>query len=111
MHWIAQTPFADKIKLVDHKDIFVGNEHCLPTFNTRSITSLLWKIPDLADQFIFLNDDFIVVRPVQPEDFFRESKMVLRGSWHPMLPPPLAALFTPEQSATAEQKDLRAKYL
>lgn len=111
MQWIVKTPFADKIRLVDHKDIFAGNEHCLPTFNTRSITSLLWKIPDLADQFIFLNDDFVVVRHVQPEDFFRESKLVLRGSWHPMLPERLLTGLLPERTTAAEQKDLRAKYL
>lgn len=112
MQWLAQTPYANKVQLVDHKDIFAGNESCLPTFNTRSITSLLYRIPGLAERFIFLNDDFILIRPVQPQDFFRESNIVLRGKWHLMLWDRLMALSGNDETAEAGNgKDLRAKYL
>ncbi|MBU2862992.1 Stealth CR1 domain-containing protein [Reinekea forsetii] len=81
-HWIKNTPFADKIKLIDHQQVFQGHENHLPTFNTRSISAALWRIPGLAEQFIYLNDDFFIVKSVQPTDFFIENKTVLRGKWH-----------------------------
>ncbi|MCC5933370.1 MAG: Stealth CR1 domain-containing protein [Candidatus Cyclonatronum sp.] len=69
------------VQLVDHKDIFVGFEQYLPTFNTRTIESMLWRIPGLAPQFVYFNDDFLIVRAVKPQDFFVDSAVVLRGSW------------------------------
>ncbi|WLD59442.1 stealth family protein [Salinispirillum sp. LH 10-3-1] len=71
----------DRVRVVDHSVIFRGFEAHLPTFNIRSIISVLWRIPDLAEQFIFLNDDFVLLQPVEPEDFFRDGKMVVRGHW------------------------------
>jgi hypothetical protein len=81
MQWLSQTPYADKVTIIDHKDIFPGQEQSLPTFNTRSISSQLWQIPDLSEHFIFLNDDYILVKPTQPGDFFQQDKIVLRGTW------------------------------
>jgi len=47
-----------------------------------SIETLLWRIPELADRFLYLNDDMMFVGPVQKSDFFTdEGKVVLRGSW------------------------------
>ncbi len=81
MQLIANTSYADKIKLVDHRDIFSGYEQYLPTFNTRSITTMLWRIPGLAENFLYLNDDFVLIKPVLPEYFFQNDKVVIRGSW------------------------------
>ena len=75
------TCFEGRVKVVDHKLIFTGYEKYLPTFNSSSILSVLWRIPGLAEHFVFLNDDFALLRPVQPHDFFREDKVVLRGQW------------------------------
>ncbi len=75
------TPEEEKIKLIDHRDIFRGYEDCLPTFNSMTIECMLWRIPGLSNQFIYLNDDCAIVRPVAYEDFFREGKIVLRGHW------------------------------
>jgi len=74
-HW------ADRIKLVDHKALFRGFEQYLPTFNSLSIEMMLWRIEDLSEQFIYFNDDCLLIRPVKYEDFFRENKVVLRGQW------------------------------
>ena len=49
---------VDKIRVVDHREIFRGFEEHLPTFNTRSIESMLWNIEGLSDYFIYVNDDF-----------------------------------------------------
>ena len=81
MKLVANTAYADKIRLVDHRDIFAGYEEYLPTFNTRSITTLLWRIPGLAENFLYLNDDFVLIQPTQPEHFFVADKLVLRGEW------------------------------
>ena len=58
---------ADKIRVVDHREIFRGYEQHLPTFNTRSIESMLWNIEGLSDYFIYLNDDFFFNSTAQPE--------------------------------------------
>lgn len=69
------------VKMVDHREIFLGYEQHLPTFNTRTIETMLWRIPGLASRFIYFNDDFVIVRPVSPDDFFDQSAVVLRGHW------------------------------
>lgn len=75
------TPYADRVVVVDHRVIFAGQEQYLPSFNSSAILCQLWKIPDLAEQFLFLNDDFALLRPVQAADFFRGGQAVLRGQW------------------------------
>lgn len=81
MRRIAGTPLADRIRLVEHAAIFQGYEHALPTFNSRSIITALWRIPGLSDDFVYFNDDFMLLREVSPTDFFRDGKVVMRGHW------------------------------
>jgi len=71
----------DKISIIDHKTIFDGYEQYLPTFNNRTIECLMFRIPNLAEHFIYLNDDFFLINKTQPEDFFIDGKPVLRGKW------------------------------
>jgi hypothetical protein len=73
--------FANKVEVIDHKEIFSGYEKHLPSFNSLSIESVLWRIPNLAEHFIYFNDDCFLVAPVQPQDFIRNEKLVLRGRW------------------------------
>lgn len=80
---LAGTRFADRVRVVDHREIFAGFEQHLPTFNSRAIISLLWRIEGLAERFVYFNDDFSLLRPVAETDFFRDGKMVLRGKWLP----------------------------
>jgi hypothetical protein len=77
----AGTPYAQRVRVVDHAEVFAGYGQFLPTFNSRAISAMLWRIPDLAEHFLYVNDDFVVVQPVQPEDFFRDGRVVLRGTW------------------------------
>lgn len=70
-----------KVSVVDHKVIFDGYQQYLPTFNCRSIDTCMHRTPDLAENFIYLNDDFFLTNPTQPEDFFRNSLPVFRGKW------------------------------
>lgn len=77
---------GERVTLVDHRVLFRGHERALPTFNIRSIKSMFWNIPGLAEQFLFLNDDFMLLRHIEPDDFFREGRAVLTGRWMPQQP-------------------------
>ena len=78
---LAHTPLAERVRVVDHREIFAGHEQHLPTFSNRSIEAMLYRIPGLAPRFLYLNDDFMLLQPVAPEDFFRDESVVLRGRW------------------------------
>lgn len=78
---LAGTPFADRLRLVDHREIFAGHERHLPTFNSRAIITALWRIPGLAERFLYFNDDFALIQPVRPQDFFDGDTMLVRGDW------------------------------
>ncbi|MGM8930644.1 stealth family protein [Salinicola halophyticus] len=71
----------DRIKIVDHREIFRGHEDLLPTFNSLSIETFIWRIEGLAEKFIYFNDDMFLCGPVSPRDFFVKKKALLRGKW------------------------------
>ncbi len=73
---------AGKIKIIDHKDIFVGYEQFLPTFNSRSIETMVCRIPELSDYFIYMNDDFFFNQSVTISDFLIDNKIVIHGHWN-----------------------------
>ena len=79
---LKNTIYENKIKLIDHRDIFLSSEGCLPTFNSLSIESVLWRIKGLANNFIYFNDDCILIRPLSYDDFFCDGRIVLRGRWN-----------------------------
>ena len=62
----------DKIIWIDHVSIF-PNKEMLPTFNSHAIECCLHLIPNLSENFIYLNDDFILSQPCLPNDFFDET--------------------------------------
>lgn len=57
-----------KLKWVKHTD-FIPVEY-LPTFNSVTINWNLHKIPGLAEQFVYFNDDVFLVKETVPEDYF-----------------------------------------
>lgn len=65
----------DKLKIVLHEDIIPARH--LPTFNSTTIELFLHRIPGLAEEFIYFNDDIFPLLPCSPEDFFRGGKAVL----------------------------------
>lgn len=70
-----------KLVLVDHQEIFPAGVDCLPTFSNRSIEAVLHRIPGLAEHYVYLNDDFFLIAPVMPRDWFDEGQPVIRGFW------------------------------
>lgn len=70
-----------RISIVDHLTLFAGFEAALPTFNSLAIETLLWRIPGLADRFVYFNDDVFLTGPLAPGDLFQGDAPVLRGAW------------------------------
>jgi hypothetical protein len=73
------------VVIVDHRVVFEGYEWALPTFNSRTIETMVWRIPGLAERFVYFNDDFMLVGEVSRQDFFDGDKLVIRGSWAPIV--------------------------
>ncbi|MGV3696555.1 stealth family protein [Flavobacterium sp.] len=74
--------FYHNVRIVDHKTIFSGYESYLPVFNSNSIETMITRIPDLAEHFIYFNDDMLLINKTSVSDFFTsEGNPVLRGKW------------------------------
>ena len=57
-----------RIKIVDHREILPPE--AIPCFNAQVFEHYLHNIPDLAEHFIYSNDDMFFNRKVTPETFF-----------------------------------------
>lgn len=73
--------FRARVAVVDHRAVFAGAEHHLPTFNSLAIETQLWRIPGLAEHFVYFNDDVFLTAPLAPSDVFVSGVPVLRGRW------------------------------
>lgn len=71
------------IRIIDHSVIFKGYEEYLPTFNSRAIEAMMWRIPGLSERFVYLNDDFLFVAPCTVKDFFEGDSTVCYADWYP----------------------------
>lgn len=60
-----------KIKIVNHSDIIPSKY--LPLFNSSAIEYYLDKIPDLSENFIYMNDDIFFNKPMSVENFFDKN--------------------------------------
>lgn len=78
---------AEKIQIVDHRRIFRGYEEFLPTFNSLTIESMLWRIPGLAETFLYFNDDVFLNAPLSVSDLVSdEGKLVVYGRLRSIYP-------------------------
>lgn len=57
-----------KIKLVNHSE-FIPKKY-LPTFNSITIEHFLYRIPNLAERYIYFNDDLMILKKVEKSYFF-----------------------------------------
>ncbi len=62
---------APKLHVVKHSDFIPSN--CLPTFNSHSIELNIHRIPGLASQFIYFNDDTFLIDRISPDRFFKNN--------------------------------------
>ncbi|EHL29331.1 Stealth CR1 domain-containing protein [Legionella drancourtii] len=75
------TEFGNKIKIIDQNELLLKFDTRSPVFNSLSVEWLIWHIKGLSNRFLYLNDDFFIIRDVTPADFFRNDRIVLRGEW------------------------------
>jgi len=77
----------DRIVAVDHRTIFRGYESSLPTFNSRTIETMIWRVPDLSNLFIYFNDDFFINRPLAISEFIgADGRAIIHGQSHIVWP-------------------------
>jgi hypothetical protein len=69
------------LELVDHTVIFRDFEDCLPSFNSCSIITMLYRIPSLSEHFLIFNDDTFLMKPTTINDYFIDGYPVIRGKW------------------------------
>ncbi len=65
--WLDTT----KVNIVLHEQIIPARY--LPTFNSTAIEMFLDKIPDLAEHFLYGNDDMFPMNPSEPSDWYTED--------------------------------------
>ncbi len=78
---IKDTNLTKKIHIIDQNELLKAQNITTPIFNSLSVEWLIWNIPNLSTNFIYLNDDFFITRPLKPEDFFDNDHIKLRGKW------------------------------
>ena len=67
--WLNQE--HPKLNIVNHKD-FIPEKY-LPTFNSHAIEWNMHRIPGLAENFVYFNDDMFLINYVRPEQYFKNG--------------------------------------
>ncbi|MBQ8384862.1 MAG: stealth conserved region 3 domain-containing protein [Spirochaetaceae bacterium] len=62
---------APKLHWVQHKD-YIPQEY-LPVFSANPIELMMHKIPGIAEQIVYFNDDLFLTSPVRKKFFFRNG--------------------------------------
>ena len=71
------------VMIVDQNTLFDGYEQYLPVFNSIAVETMMWRIPDLSEEFIYMNDDFFFARPSTKEELFKDGKVICYSSKFP----------------------------
>lgn len=70
-----------KVRIALHSEIFCDHTQVLPTFNSLAIESVMWRIEELSERFLYFNDDVFLTSALVPDDMFCGDHPVLRGTW------------------------------
>jgi hypothetical protein len=71
---------------VTHEELFFDTSH-LPTFNSNAIEMNLPNIVDkISDKFIYMNDDLLILKPVNQNRFFSSNGLPVDFFSHGWLP-------------------------
>jgi len=60
-----------KLRMVNHTDYIP--EQFLPCFNSSLLEVYLHRIPELAEHFVYFNDDFFIIDDLSPNRFFTDG--------------------------------------
>lgn len=66
-----------KLRWIEHSD-FIPDRY-LPTFNANTIEMNFHRIGDLSEKYVYFNDDMFLLRPVEPDLFFKDGVPVLES--------------------------------
>lgn len=73
--WGHLPPFLNtehpKLHIVRHEDYIPAE--WLPTFNANTLEMNMHRIPDLAEHFVYFNDDMFLTRPLAEDYFFKNN--------------------------------------
>ena len=95
-----------RLSIVNHADLF-GARGRLPTFNSHAIESQLHHLDGLAENYLYLNDDFFFGRPVDPSLFVLGNGLAkIFFSNVKVAPGPLRASDLPITSAAKNNRGL-----
>jgi len=59
--------------MIDRCNLFGRSQDC-PTVNDAACRSVMHKIPGLSEHFVAMDDDFLLLRPLKPSDFFASER-------------------------------------
>lgn len=94
------------ITVVDHREIFTDTS-ALPVFNSHAIESQLHHIPGLSEQYVYMNDDIVFLRPTEASLFFHGNG---QAKFYPSTAPldlaPSSARDLPVLSAAKHNREL-----
>lgn len=61
-----------RLTVVDHRELFPDTS-VLPVFNSHAIESVLHRIPGLAENFLYFNDDVFLMQELSAASFFESN--------------------------------------
>lgn len=82
---------AEKLVVVNHKDYM--DSKFLPTFSSIPIELNLHRIKGLSEHFVYFNDDTIINKKIEPEDFFQNGLPLICSIGAPVIPIPSNSAF------------------
>lgn len=77
----------EKLHIVRHEDYIPGEY--LPVFNSNLIEIYMHKIEGLSENFVYFNDDFLLIKDTKQEDFFLKGKPRDMLAFQPVVANPL----------------------
>ncbi|MDE6872040.1 MAG: Stealth CR1 domain-containing protein [Bacteroidales bacterium] len=83
--------------IIDQDSLFEGHEKYLPVFNSIAVETMIWRIPGLSEEFIYMNDDFFFAAPSRYEDLFQDGKVVLYSERYPNIAAEFLRLVRPRR--------------
>lgn len=75
--WLIEN---DKFQIIHHDQII--EPQYLPTFNSNTIESRIHRIPGLSENFIYINDDFLVMKKTRLKHFMKRNRPLLFENIH-----------------------------
>lgn len=64
-----------KLNIVNHED-YIPSQY-LPTFNANTIEMNFHRIEELSEQYVYFNDDMLLLQPIEGSFFFKNGMPVL----------------------------------